>query len=189
MDKTPLLARFWRALGIGGLLVLGFGALKPVQAASSDTIRISVTPTVTYGVTITSVNASGYDFGTVALAATTQSTASIILTNTGNVAEFFSLAVSNTSGSWAPTTSAPTADNFRMGAILNAGTMPAVGSFSDYLVNTPPGTAGSLYGQGGSKTNPTLTKRLWLKLEMPQTLTTGGIGAQTMTITVNGQVL
>ena len=31
------------------------------------------------------------------------------------------------------------------------------------------------------------TKNLWLKLEMPADLNAGGTGAQTMTLTVNGQ--
>ena len=67
-----------------GLFVLGLGVLGRVaQAASTDTMTVSVTPSVTYGVTITSVNASGYQFGTVALGATTVSTSAIVLTNSG----------------------------------------------------------------------------------------------------------
>lgn len=172
-------------LGIAVAVGLGLGLTKSAQAASSDTIRVSVTPSVTYAVTITSVNASGYDFGTVALNSTTQSTAAITVTNSGNVSEYFGIAISNTSGSWTPTASAPSTDNFRMGAVLNAGTQPAVSGFSDYLTTAIPGVAASLYGQ--TATTPTNNKKLWLKLEMPQNLATGGTGAQTMTLTVNGQ--
>lgn len=175
---------------LGVIVAMGFGLVGKAQAANPDTMQVSVTPTVTYAVSITSVSAGGYNFGTVALGASTQSTAAIVLTNTGNVSEYFSLAISNTSGNWAPNVGGAGTDAFRMGAIINGGAQPAFGSFSDYLDVPPvPGTAGNLYGQSNTKTNPAATKNLWLSLEMPTALASGGTGAQTMTLTVNGQSL
>lgn len=173
---------------LGAVLGLGLFTGKAF-AANPDAMQISVTPTVTYAVTIASVTVgSGYNFGTVGLGASTQSTAAIVLTNTGNVAEFFSIAISSSSGNWGPVQGAPSADTFRMGALLNTGGQPAFGSITSYLQGTPvPTTAGSLYGQGSTKTSPAGTKNLWLSLEMPSSLVSGGTGAQTMTLIVNGQ--
>ena len=75
-----------------------------------------------------------------------------------------------------------------MTALLNAGTQPALASITDALVNPPvPGAAATLYGQASTKTAPSGTKNLWMKLEMPSGLNTGTTAAQTMTLTVNGQ--
>ena len=171
-----------------GLMVLGLGVVcQQAQAAgTADTMQVSVTPNVTYAVSITSVNASGYDFGTVDLAATTASTAAVVLTNSGNVAEYFALAISNTSGSWSAVSGAPSNDQFRMKALLQT-TQPAASSFSDALTNAVPGAAAALYGQSSTKTTPSGTKNLWMQLEMPTGLVSGTSGAQTMTLTVNGQ--
>jgi hypothetical protein len=149
---------------------------------------VSVTPSVTFGVSIASPTAGvGYNFGTVALGATTVSTQAIVLTNSGNVAEYFSLGISNTSGSWAASAVAPTTDTFRMYGYMSAG-QPAPGTFTDTVVNPPvPGAAAALYNQASTKTNPASTKNLWLRLDMPTALNAGGTGAQTMTLTVNGQ--
>src|SRR5579862_8377910 len=98
-----------------GLFALGLGMLgtKAQAVNNPDTMTVSVTPNVTYGVAITSVNASGYQFGTQNLGATTVSTAAIVLTNSGNVYEYFSMGISNTSGSWSAVNTAPSTDQFR----------------------------------------------------------------------------
>jgi len=171
-------------LGVG---MVGLMAGTAKAAGNPDTMTVSVTPNVTYAVTITSVNASGYQFGNVNLGATTQSTAAIVLTNSGNVSEYFSLAMSNTSGSWTLSTSAPTTDTYRVSALLQAG-QPLLSGFTDFLSNPPvPGAAAALYGQASTKTSPAATKNLWLRLEMPTALNTGTSGAQTATLYVNGQ--
>lgn len=164
-----------------------FGVLGVPRAhANPDSMTISVTPLVTYGVTISSVSINGYNFGNVALGATTQSTAAIVITNSGNASEYFSMAVSNTSGNWAAVSGVPGQDEFRLMAQL-ASSQPAVGSFTDALTNLPvPGAAAALYGQSG-RTAPTDSANLWLRLEMPTTLNIGTAAAQTMTLIVNGQ--
>jgi len=172
-------------LGVG---MVGLMAGTAKAAGNPDTMTVSVTPNVTYGVSIASVTVgTGYQFGSVNLGATTQSTAAIVLTNSGNVSEYFSLAMSNTSGSWTLSTSAPTTDTYRVSALLQAA-QPALGGFTDFLSNPPvPGAAAALYGQASTKTSPAATKNLWLRLEMPTALNTGTSGAQTATLYVNGQ--
>ena len=173
-----------------GLLVLGLGVVKEAIAANPDTMTISVTPSVTYAVTITSVNSSGYQYGTVALAASTISTAAIVVTNTGTIWEYFSMAISNTSpDAWTPASNGTAAANvFGLIGEFSA-TQPASGSFAsgDALTTSIPGTAATLYGQSSTKTSVNGTKNLWLKLNMPTTLSVGSGGAQTMTLSVNGQ--
>lgn len=169
------------------LLAIGLLCASKAQAANPDTMAVSVSPNVTYAVTVSSVHTNGYDFGAVALGASTQSTAAIVVTNTGLVAEYFSLAITNTSGNWSAVTGVPSQDEFRLMAQLSP-TQPAAGSFTDALSNPPvPGVAASLYGQANTQTIPTASQNLWLHLEMPTTLNTGGTGAQTMTLIVNGQ--
>jgi len=175
-----------------GLLVLGLGLVNKTYAAGGnpDTMTISVTPTVTYAVTITSTTGGvGYQFGSVALAASTISTAAIVVRNTGTIYEYFAMAVSNSNpDNWAAGASAtPAANTFGLIGYFNA-TQPADATFvgGDALVNAIPPTAGTLYGQS-SRTAVNATKNLWLKLFMPTSLSVGSGGAQTMTLSVNGQ--
>ena len=171
---------------VAGLAILGVG-VGTSGAATYDNMRVSVTPNVTYAVQITSPTGGGYDFQQVDLAATSISTAAIGVKNVGTVAEYFGLAITNTSGSWTPG-AAPAADVFRMTGYFNA-TQPASTTFdttNDYLQNGV--SAGqNKYGQSTNKTNAGVTANLWLRLDMPSTLASGGTGAQTMTLTVNGQ--
>jgi hypothetical protein len=172
-----------------GLVLLGLGVItQKAQAASTDTIQLSVTPgNITYGVSISSPYASGYNFGSVNLGQTTVSTLAITVTATGaNSAEFFGLAVANTSGGWAPA-SAPASDAFRMVGYFNA-TQPSSTTFnagSDFLTNTV-GAASGHYNES-AKTAPAGSASLWLRLDMPTALNAGGTGSQTMVLTVTGQ--
>src|SRR5882724_3824570 len=175
---------------ITGLAVLSVGWISgKAQAASTDTITISLTPNTTFAVTISSAYVGGYNFGLVNLNATTVSTVAITLTNSGSIYEYFGISVSNTSGGWTASAAAASTDTFRLSGQLNA-TQPLQGSGSfSALANTAPGTANGKYGQA-SKTSPTAgnnTQKLWLQMEMPFTLNTGGTGPQTMTVSVTGQ--
>ena len=173
-----------------GLAVLSVGWLAgKAQAASTDTITLSLTPNATYAVSITSVTAGvGYNFGQVNLNSTTLSTAAIVVTNTGSVFEFFSLSVSSpTSGSWSPNSTAPGVDTFVLSGLF-AGSQPAQGSGSfTALTNTAPTASGALYGQASTKTANGGTQKLWLQFQMPTSLNSGGTGQQTMTLRVTGQ--
>jgi len=167
-------------------LVLGLAAMK-VYAVNPDTIVVSVTPgNVTYSVSIASPMAAGYQFGSVNLAATTISTVAIVITNNGNISEYFALKVANTApDNWAPVAGVPASDQFRLMAHLTTGAQPLDATFADALDGNIPGAAAVLYGQS-AKTIPTGTKSLWLRLTMPSALTGSG-GAQTMKVFVNGQ--
>ena len=168
-------------------LALGLGMYGTAQAVNPDTMVVSVTPgNITFSVSIASVNASGYQFGTVNMAATTMSTAAIVVTNNGNIAEYFAMKVSNSApDNWAPVASAPGADQFTLMAYMNA-TQPADASFANALSGAIPGAGAALYNQASTKTNALSTKNLWLRLTMPNAITGTG-GAQTMTVFVNGQ--
>ena len=180
-----------KSILIAGVLVMGLGLLSKVQAAGNpDTMTISVTPSVSYAVTITSVNPSGYQFGTVALAASTISTWAIGVRNTGTIWEYFSMAVGNSSpDAWTPGAAGTAANNvFGLIGEFNA-TQPADASFvgGDALTGSIPGAAAALYGQASTKTAVNGTKNLWLKLNMPTSLSVGTGGAQTMVVSINGQ--
>jgi hypothetical protein len=170
---------------ITGLVMLGIGAVS--QAATTDTMQVSVSPTVTYSVSISSPFVQGYVFGNVSLNSTTLSTVAITLNTTGSTGpEFFGLSISNTSGNWTATVGAPGQDTFRMGAAM-AATQPLMANTSTYL-SVPPfsGAAQYLYSQGAA-TAVAGTQKVWLRLEMPTSLNLGTTGSQTMTLTATAQ--
>src|ERR1700684_1235058 len=110
-----------------GLVALAVGWMAGrAQAASTDTMTVSVTPNAQYGVSISSPYAGGFNFGLVSLNATTQSTSAITVTNNGTIYEYFGISISNPSGLWTATTVTPSTDTFRMSALLNTGTIPAL---------------------------------------------------------------
>src|ERR1700690_1292221 len=139
-----LTKKFMRSALLTGVFCLALGLIQKAEAASTDTLTVSVTPQVTYAVTITSVNPSGYQFGTVALAATTISTAAVGVKDSGTISEYFSMAISNTApDAWTPGAGG-TAGNNSFGMIAElAGTQPASASFAagDALLKAPPGAA------------------------------------------------
>src|SRR5205807_2268951 len=108
-----------------GLVLLGMGVMgRRAEAQQPDTMTLSVTPGgITYSVQITSVNSSGYQFGTVNIGATTVSTAAITVANTGggNVSEYFEMKAGvSTPAHRAPQSGAPGTDQFRLTGELNA---------------------------------------------------------------------
>ena len=167
-----------------GLVMLGVGAAA--QAATTDTMTVSVTPSVTFAVSISSPYTSGYNFSSVALAGTTLSTLGITLNTTGaTAAEYFGLSISNTSGGWTSTVSSPGQDTFRMAAKIG-GSQPLMANTTDFLTQPPYSTvANGVYNQGSTIVGG--TAKVWLRLEMPTTLNVGTTGAQTMTMTATAQ--
>src|SRR5690348_4839099 len=121
-------------------LALGLGLFGTAQAVNPDTMVVSVTPGgVTYSVAITSAMLSGYQFGTVNIAATTISTAAVVVTNNGNIAEYFAMKVSNTSpDNWTPVAGTPASDQFKLMAYLSSA-QPLDASFADALDGSIPG--------------------------------------------------
>ena len=178
-----------------GLLVLGLGMVKEAQAANPDTMKVYVTPSagsLSYAVTITSPEVQGYDFSSVALGATTISTLAIEVTNSGTVGEYFAMAISNTSpDNWASiATGTPGYNQYQMlGHFVGHGNGQPLDSTFSTSVDTM--TATYNYGTGNfgqsAVTAPGVGNRkdLWLRLTMPQTVSTGQ--QQAMTLTINGQ--
>jgi hypothetical protein len=175
-----------------GLMVmaLGMGLYGTAHATgvNPDSIVVSVTPGgLIYAVTITSPMVSGYAFGTVALGGTTISTVGITVANTGNIAEYFSMKVANSSpDTWTPVSGTPATDQFKLMAYMNA-TEPADATFVDALTTSIPGAGATLYGQASTRTAPLSTKNLWLRLTMPAGVSLGTANAQTMIVSINGQ--
>jgi hypothetical protein len=188
------LQRITQSILAAGLLVLGLGIWQKAQAASTDTITVSVTPgNVAYGVTISSpdgVNV-GYDFQTVNIGAVTISTAPITVTNSGTISEYFAMAVSNLgSNNWTPVTSNPPgADHFRLAAWFSASVPASTSTFVDAsaLSGTPNGTSGGLFNQSGKTTPGNSPNPLWLNLSMPTYVSAPISGSQSMVLSINGQ--
>ena len=196
------LKNFVRAVLASGLLILGLGAVEKAQALNNpDTMVITVQPDATYAVAITSPEVQGYDFGLVAVAGTTISTMAIGVQNTGNIVEFFSLGVIDTTlgagVAWtnngaslaAGTTSYVMQGRF----VATAAGQPAFASFNGAANNipvAPPSPADSKFGQGtglAGKTTPGSSKDLWLRLHMPTAVYESGV--HTLVLSVNGQNL
>ena len=89
-----------RTAVIAGLMVLGLGVVQKAEALGTptDTMNILIRPDVTYAVDISSPFVQGYNFGLVQVAGTTISTVAIQVENAGNIVEFFSLGVVDTTG-------------------------------------------------------------------------------------------
>src|SRR5260221_8127371 len=126
-----------------GLIVLGLGMAQKVQAASTDTITLSVTPGgISYAVQITSVNGSGYQFGTVSLSQTTGSTSAIGVKNVGNISEYFVMKAGNSSpDGWVPS-AAPGNDAYQLKGLFSGvgGVQPPDASFADNMIISFPTT-------------------------------------------------
>lgn len=185
-----------QAVLAAGLLILGLGMWKTVEA---DTMVVAVTPSagsLVYGVLISSpilAGTTGYDFGPVALGATTISTRAITVTSTGTVSEYFSMAISNTNqDNWsAINTGVPGYDQFLMLGhfVAHGNPQPANATFdvnADTMTASLPGVAAARYGQGTlGITAPSIPVDLYLQLTMPSSVKTDK--GQSMTLTVNGQ--
>ncbi len=189
-ERMNIVKRIMKNVLAAGLIALGLGLAQKVHAASTDTITLSVTPSgVSYAVQITSVtDAVGYQFGTIALSATTGSTAAIVVRNIGNISEFFVMKVGNTNpDNWAPVSGVPTSDQFRLrGYFTTANNQPADASFADAILAGFNANGSGVYNQS-AKTGVSTDAYLWLQLRMPATLNNGTGGAQTMTLYVAGQ--
>lgn len=179
-----------------GLMVLGLGAQKG-WSAETDSIQLLVTPGVTYSVKITSVNASGYDFGTVNLTATTQSTAPILVQNDGNTNAKWRLYLDSLTSGWTAA-AAPGTDAYEMRALFTTTSVgqPLLTNFTDAtdelvedtFVNVAAG--GTEFEEPTDGTAdidnviPTTTRRMWLWLNMP-TVNTQGVTTKAFQLSIN----
>ena len=184
-----------------GLMALGLGWMVQQRAEAvgptTDTIVVSVTPTgLVYGVSISSPYAGGYNFGNVALGATTGSTMAITVKSSGTVAEYFSMSVVDPGANpWLPLSVDGTPsvlDQFELqGHFTAANTVPADATFvsaagNDIVYGVPPIPAGALFNQGSiGQTAPGTSVYLWLKMKMPASVTS--TNARQMVLSITGQ--
>ncbi len=129
-----------------------------------------------------------YNFGTVNMAATTVSTNSINVTNSGNATETFSLSVATTGAQtvWGVKVATPTAlDQFALFGIFNS-VNPSSSTFkiNDIVLQTPTAASASIYAgnETGLSTPASSLRHMWLMLMMP--LTTSTTVQQQMNLTV-----
>jgi hypothetical protein len=184
-----------KAVVASGLLLLGLGMFKDAHAVpgNPDTMLISVTPSgVNYAVTITSPEVQGYDFAQVNVGATTISTKPIAVQNSGNISEFFSLAVNDITGggnAWTNSTSPANVTYTMQGQFVpTAAAQPGDATFAGAGNNLPtaaPGTASGKFNQGATRTLPLASKDLWLQLQMPTGVAENG--QHTLVLAITGQ--
>ena len=183
---------------VTGLVMLGMGSVWKAQAGTFDTMNVLVTPgNPSYGVTITSVTTGvGYNFGSVNLGLSTDSTKAVGVLNSGNVSEYFVMSISTSTGgsaNWKPAGSAGGAgvDIFELYGryYASASTFPGDGAFvsADYIGGVNGTNGANTYGQVTNKTAGGVSKDLWLKLQMPTGMSLSDSTQRTMVLTITGQ--
>jgi len=159
-----------RSLALLGLsLILILTLTHAALAANPSNISVTVM------IQNLSVSTTGpIDFGVVTAGSATVSTASSTVTNTGNVAETYSISLTNPGG-WTAVQAAPGNEEYCMSAMLNSA-QPASGGFvyADHALSTTP-TSCSATKFAGNETGlsvPTSAARhLWFKFEAPSATT------------------
>jgi hypothetical protein len=167
-----------RIAGLAAAFVLATAGAA--WAANPATISVTVT------IQNLSVSATGpIAFGTVVAGSQTVSTSASTVTNDGNVAETYSLSLSNPA-SWTAVQAAPGAEEYALLAMFN-GSAPAAGGFTyaDHALTTTP-TACSASKFAGDETGTSVavsgTRSLWFRFNAPTS--TAVTTQQTITVTV-----
>lgn len=174
--------KFARLPGITSLLATCtvLAAAPSIEAANPATINVTVT------VQSLSVSASGpIAFGTVTAGSSTVASDSSHVVNDGNVAETYSINLTDPGG-WSAVQAVPGAEEYVLSVMFNA-TQPAVGDFTyaDHALTTI-STASSGTRFAGDQTGLSVPasgiRYLWLKFEAPSSTTV--TAQQTIVITV-----
>jgi hypothetical protein len=161
-------------------------------------MNVLVTPgNPTYGVQITSVTTGqGYNFGSVNLGSSTDSTQAVGVLNNGNVSEYFVMMISTSTGgsaNWKPAGSAGGAavDVFELYGrfYASASTFPGDAAFvsTDYIAGANGSNGANTYAQATNKTAGGVSKDLWMKLIMPTGMSLSDSSQRTMVLTITGQ--
>ena len=158
-----------------------------LMAATPGLATNPATITVTVTIQNLSVSASGpIAFGTVAAASVTVSSGASTVTNDGNVAETYSLNLTNPGG-WTAVQAVPGAEQYALSAQFNS-TAPVAGSFTytDHALTTS-SVACSATKFAGDQTGVSVaasaTRSLWLKFEAPSSTTVTTQQSITVTVT------
>jgi len=154
---------------IGLSLVLILTSSHAALAANPSNI------TVTVMIQNLSVSTTGpIDFGVVTAGSATVSTVSSTVTNAGNVAETYSVNLTNPGG-WTAVQAAPGSEEYCLGAMFNSA-QPASGGFvyADHALTTTP-TSCSATKFAGNETGVSVpasaARHLWFKFEAPSATT------------------
>jgi hypothetical protein len=168
-------------------LVVGMGSLGNLWAATTDTIILRVTPLGTKDVTITDTE---YNFGTVAMGATTISTRGIVVTHSGSISQGYGLHISATNGVWTASTAAgPNIYNLR--ALFNSNASGTFAADDNVLTGSSVSATGlGLVYSGDQNASvaaaavvPGTTRDLWFRLAMPTSTLDGA--ERTFTVMVS----
>jgi hypothetical protein len=180
MHKLPQIKSIVMIVALLIVMIL----VVPAQAANPATIDVTVT------IQNLSVSASGpIAFGNVTAASVTVSTDSSHVTNDGNIAETYSLNLTNPGG-WTAVQASPGVDEYCLSAQFNA-SQPLAGSFSyaNHALSTgSTACSGTKFAgdQTGLAVAATAARYLWLKFEAPSTSTV--FTQQTIVVTVTAAV-
>ncbi len=151
---------------IAAVVLLSFTSVA--LALNPDTMELTVTPGVTYSVSISSNG--GYNFGTVDIGQSTMTTTGITVSNNGNTSSKWQLKCDNTANWTAAAASA--ADTFNLRALFNAA-QPADSGFTattdDVLSSGYTSASVTVYAGDQSAENVAAsgTKTVWFRLAMP----------------------
>jgi len=163
------------AIGLVMVVLLSSAA----QAALTADISVTVT------VTSVSVTATGtYAFGGVLVSSSTVSGSAITVTNNGNVAETFSLKLTNPGG-WTAVITAPGAEEYRLSAMFDGDGAGMVWVPANHSLTTSSvASTGTVFAgdETGAAVAAAGTRSLWLKFEAPSSTST--TTQQTITVTV-----
>lgn len=147
------------------------------QAATTADINVTVT------ISNVSVTATGtYAFGTVVTSSSTISGTAITVTNNGNVAETFSLKLTNPA-SWTAVSTVPGAEEYRLSAMFNTDGLGTWGA-AHYLTTSSVASSVTQFAgdERGDAVAAAATRSLWLKFQAPSS--TAVTTQQTIVVTV-----
>lgn len=174
---------------VGLLVMSSLGVfLGTAQAATTADLQITVTPNGTKSLTLSTGTLA---MGPLSLASVDNISSSVTVTNNGTIPEVLGLRIKTADGVWSSGAAAG-ADTYNLRALFNTPT-PVAGDFGaddDVLTQGSPEVAtgaGGVYSgdQDGSVFNPSTTRGLWFKLDMPTTSTVATQRSFTVEVSAN----
>jgi hypothetical protein len=175
---------------ITGLLFLGSLMLfvTGVRAATTADLQITVTPNGTKSLTLSTGTLA---MGALSLASVDNISSSVTVTNNGTLPETLGLRIKTADGVWS-SGAAAAPDVYNLRALFNT-VAPIAGDFAandDVVTQGSPdlatGAGGVFSGdQDGSVFNPSTTRGLWFKLDMPTTSTVATQRSFTVEVSAN----
>lgn len=155
--------------------------VSPVQAAD-----VSVTVTI-LSVSVEVTSGSPVAFGVVALSSTTRSSTAVVITNTGNVPETYSLSLTDPVADWTFHATTPGADVYVLSAMFSTAAPGATFGAEDALTDTPAPCTATDFGNGtagesGLTVAASAARNLWFEFQAPTG--TSSYAQKTITVTI-----